>query len=147
MMLLCPVKMVKGMSVTIEDVYTEPMEPTYIEMITIVSSGLGYSGPIWIDDSDFRMEDTSLELDIFFTLGPYAWVTPWSYSEIIGTLPANDYDLVVRAYNYSLLTKTYELDDTYLTGFTVVPEPATILLLTTGAIWIRAGKRKTHHKF
>jgi len=123
MTILCPVKVVKGMDVTIEEVYTDPNEPTDIEVITIVASGLGYSGPIWIDDSVFQMEGTSLELDIFFTLGPYAWVTPWSYSEGIGMLPADFYDLTVRAYSYSQLTKTYELSDTYLTGFTVVPGP------------------------
>jgi hypothetical protein len=140
MALLWSVEVVKG---SITDVYTEPMEPTDVEVITIVVSGIHGSGGILVEDSDFRMEDTSLELDIFFMLGPYGWIRPWSHSEVIGTLPANFYDLTVREYTYSQLTKTYELSDTYLTGFTVVPEPATLLLLTVGAVWIRAGKRRT----
>jgi hypothetical protein len=141
MTILCSPKKTAG--VWIEDVHTEPNQPTDVDIITIVASGKAGAGPVWIDDSVFRMEDTSLELDIFFTLGFYGMITPWTYSEIIGTLPANDYDLTVRGYNYDELAGNYFLSDTYLTGFTVVPEPATLLLLTMGAVWIRAGKRKT----
>ncbi len=138
--IFCPLKTAKG--ILIEDVHTDPIEPKDVDIITIVVSGIGGT-PTWIDDSDFRIEDTSLELDIFLRFGPYGAISPWSHSEIIGTLPANYYDLAVSAYVYNDLTEIYEFRETYSTGFTVVPEPATLLLLTMGAVWIRAGKRRT----
>ena len=135
--LICPVKAVRGGPVTIWDVYTDPMEPTNIEVITINVSGSGVSSAAWIDGSDFQIEGTSLGLDVFVRLGQYGVPSVWSHSEVIGTLPADFYDLTVRAYSYSQLTKTYELSDTYLTGFTVVPEPATLLLLGFGAVMLK----------
>jgi hypothetical protein len=140
LMLLCPVKAVKG---DITDVHTDPTVPTDLEVITIIVSGLEGSHAVVITDSNFQREDTSLELNIYITQGYYAKITPWSYSEVIGTLPANEYDLTVSAH----YTGAHIGTDTYLTSLTVVPEPATLLLLTMGAIWIRAGKRKKYHKF
>jgi len=70
MMILCPVETVKGIEVGINDVHTEPNQPTNRDSITIVVSGSGSTTPAWIDDSNFRMAATSLELDIFVSLGP-----------------------------------------------------------------------------
>jgi hypothetical protein len=137
--LICPVKAVKG---SITDVYTEPLEPTDIEVITIVVSGLEGSGAVVITDSNFQREDSSLGLDIFITLGYYGVITPWSHSEVIGMLPANDYDLTVSTHYIGAYVGT----DIYSTSFTVVPEPATLLLLTMGVVWIRVSKCKLCHK-
>lgn len=110
-------------AVWIEDIHTEPNQPTNTDSITIVASGKAGSAPVWMDNSDFRRDGTSIELDLFFTLGPYAKITSWSHSEFAGTFPAGSYDLTVRGYNYDELTGTYFLTDTYITSFNVVPGP------------------------
>jgi len=118
MMLLCSVKAVKG---NINDVHIDPIEPTNIEVITIVVSGGEGAGPVWITDSVFQVGGTSLELDIFLEVGPFLAITPWSHEEIIGTLPVGSYDLAVTAHaDYGSHIET----DTYLISFTVVPGPA-----------------------
>lgn len=116
MMLLCSGKAVKG---NITDVYTEPNQPTDIEVITIVVFGLEGSNPVLITDSDFQMEGNSVEINIFLFVGYYGMITPWSHSEIIGTLPAGEYNLTVNAYYSGAYTGT----DTHLTSFIVVPTP------------------------
>jgi hypothetical protein len=118
---LCPLKTATGGGpVHIDEVRTEPNTPTNRDPITIVVSGDSASKPVWIDDSNFMVEGASLELDIFITVGPLGMGTWWSHSETIGTLPVGSYDLTVRAYSYSELTKEYVLTDTYLMSFTVV---------------------------
>lgn len=118
---------------TITDVSILPEEPTIIDPLTIAVSGVEDAGPISITGSNFLMEDSSLELDIFISMDFFFETTPWSHSEIIGTLPADYYNLTVNAHYSGPYTGT----DTYLTSFTVVPEPATALLLAIGMVQIR----------
>ena len=129
---------VKTARANITDVYTDPIEPTNIDVITIVVSGVEGSGAVLITGSDFQMEGTSLELNISLDVGIFAVVTPWSHSEIIGTLPADSYDLTVHGYYSGAFTGT----DTYVTSFTVTPEPATIALLALGGLALLRKRRR-----
>jgi len=123
---------------TITDVSITPQQPMLEDAITIVTFGVESYGGVEIIDSDFQMEGTSLELDIFINVGLLDELTPWSHSEIIGTLPANSYDLTVTLDAYY---GSHTEIDTYSTSFTVVPEPATVLLLVMGTVWVRAKHR------
>jgi hypothetical protein len=114
MMLPCSGKAVEW---HITDAYIEPNQPTDIEVITIVVSGVEGSGPVLITDSDFQVKGNSLELNIFLLVGYYGMITQWSHSDIIGSLPADEYNLTVNAYYSGAYTGT----DTYLISFTVVP--------------------------
>jgi len=138
MMILWPVETATG---GITDVHMDPNQPTNMDSITIVVSGSGSSAPAWIDGSDFRMEGTSVELDIFIRLGFLGIPSSWSYSEVIGSLPANSYDLTVRVYTYSSRYDEYFLTDTHSTSFMVIIEadveiePKT-LNLASGGKWL-----------
>lgn len=111
-----PMKTIKG---SVTNVYTEPNQPTNRDSIAIVVSGVEGQGPVLITDSNFQMEGNSLELDIFLNVDFLDVVTPWSHTELIGTLPADTYSLTVNAYYSGSSTGT----DTYLTSFTVFPGP------------------------
>jgi hypothetical protein len=101
----------------VTNVHIDPNQPTDKDSITIVVSGVESAGPVLID-SDFLMEGTNLELDIFLDIDFFYVETPWSHSEIIGTLPAGLYDLSVYVY-YS---GPYIGTDTYSTSFMVMIE-------------------------
>ncbi|MHC4792616.1 MAG: hypothetical protein ACYS8Y_14545 [Planctomycetota bacterium] len=104
---------------TITDVSVIPEQPTLEDIIIILTSGVEGAGGVSIVDSNFHMAGTSLELDIFINVGFWDVITPWSHSEIIGTLPANSYDLTVTVEAYYGGSHT-EIN-TYSTSFTVVP--------------------------
>lgn len=129
-----------GLHITfINDVYLIPQQPTINDIITIVTSGIEGGRPVVIEGSNFERNGTSLQLDIDLFVGPYAMVTPWSHSEVIGTLSAGLYDLTVRTFEDT------DVLDTYLYEFEVTPEPATVLLLVLGAIGIRTSNRRKLH--
>ena len=113
---------------SITDVDIFPEAPTAIDLITISVSGVEGSGDVLITDSDFNIQGTVLELDIFLEVGAFPVITPWSHSEDVGPLPAGMYDLTVRTLELA------EVTDTYSMPFEVVPEPATVLLLAVGAL-------------
>jgi hypothetical protein len=134
MMILWPVKTAIG---GIKDVHTDPNQPTNSDSITIVVSGVKGKGPVSITDSNFQINGTSLELDIFLHVGFLTAITPWSHSEIIGSLPAGSYDLIVNAHYSGSSTGT----ETYSTSFMVMIEadveikPKT-LNLQSGGRWL-----------
>ena len=131
---VCVVDSAKATSIT--DVYIMPEVPAVEDVITIFASGQASSRPVWITDSNLYLEGTSLELDIFFELGPFQMITPWSYSEEIGMLPAKTYELTVRTFEVPYPDSGPT--DTYTTTFTVVPEPTSILLLSMGIVGVQA---------
>ncbi len=129
-----------GQWIPIYNVYTEPNLPTEMDPITIVASGMvGYLNTP-IDHTDFyNITDTSLQLDIFFDFERILLpvVAPWAHLEVIGTLPADSYMLNVRTFEWPVPV----LADEYSTSFTVVPEPATVLLLGFGGLSLLRKRR------
>ena len=103
-----------------------------IDPITIFVSG-EESGYVTIDYSDFQIDGTSLDLDIYFLTGVFQIVTPWSHLEDIDALLIGTYELTVN----TIFESAPHLNDSYYTSFEVIPEPATILLFATGAIIFR----------
>ncbi len=89
------------------------------------------SGGVTITNTDFSVNGNSLTLDIYLDLGFATVVTPWSYSKLIGTLPADTYNLTVWRFLPSYYPPNI-IVSSYSTSFEVVPEPATLLLLVFG---------------
>jgi len=128
------VSVADSVEAVIVDVDIVPEVPTLTDVITIVTFGQEGSGPVAIDGSDFLINGTSLELDIYLNVGFSTVVTPWSHPEDIGTLPAGMYDLTVRTF---VLPEITEIADTYSVTFDVVPEPATVCLFGLGGLILR----------
>lgn len=119
-----------GYVLTIGDVSIVPAEPTPLDVITIDIDGSStriFEGVVW---TEFFQISQYLFLDLYCDPGVLMTPSTWSYSESIGTLSAGVYDLTVNAYLYT----SGDLDTTYETSFTVVPEPASIILLGLGGL-------------
>ncbi len=113
----------------------QPETPTIYDPISIISSATAGSGPVVVEQSLFQVNGSHLSLNLDVSVGALQVITPWSYTENIGTLPAGSYDLAVTAdYYFAGWTNSEE----YYTSFEVIPEPATILLLSCGVLCIRA---------
>ena len=124
--------------ISIADVNIEPEEPLLYDIITISASGQTASMGNEVDHTEFSIVDMYLQLDLFFDLGELHIVGPWSYSEDIAPLDAGTYTLTVRAFDWP----NGGLEDTYITSFTVVPEPATLVLLASGIMGIRVCRHR-----
>ena len=126
---------------TIIDVDTLPVTPIYTDVITIFTSGIEGAGGVTVTNSVFDVDGTDLTLDLYLEIGLLTVSTPWSHSEIIGTLVPADYNLTVNTYDvfYSMY------DDTFSTTFEVTPEPTSLLLLAMGIIGVRRKIRKESH--
>jgi len=124
---------VLGEYIPIHGAYPEPSQPTPTDVVTITAHGeAGYlNSPI--HDSVLRIMDTSVRLDIIFWLTGEGLpaVEQWSHSRTVGTLPADSYSLMVRTF---AAPTDREPTDVYTTSFTVVPEPARLLLLGLGGL-------------
>ena len=119
----------------ITDVSIDPVVPTTSDPIEIFVSGMEMYGGVTVTDSVFTIQDTSIGLDLYLNVGPMAVVTNWSYSESIDPLSVGTYDLLVRTFEDEEVTSTYP------TTFEVIPEPASILLLTVGMIGLRVKQK------
>jgi hypothetical protein len=128
---------------TITSVQIIPAEPTLTDSISILVNGIEGSSPVQIMNTQFSVNGNSLALDIYLDLGFAFVLTPWSHTEVIGTLPTGDYNLTVRR----LLPSYYPPDtivSSYSTSFEVVPEPCTVVFLGFGLPLLKAfSKRKS----
>ena len=100
------------------DVSIDPPAPTIADPIVIHVSGQAPSGPVEELAAQFAKLDHELRLDLSMRLGFLTVITPWSWSEPIGMLPAGDYELVT-----SVDAGDPGYNPTARTKFTVVPEP------------------------
>ena len=120
----------------IYNAYITPEFPTVSDDMTIFVEGIEGSGPVNIYDTHFTMNGTSLTLDLYIETGFLTVITYWNHPENIGTLPSAQYDLNVNEYLLS------NLIDTYPISFTVIPEPASILFISSGFLAILRYSRK-----
>ena len=99
-------------------VVIQPETPTIYDSIEIISTGVRGSGPVTVENTFFQIDEAALTLDIFLNVGFLTVVSPWHYTENIGTLPAGVYDLTVTAY------ADYGPPETCFTSLNVVvPKP------------------------
>ena len=121
----------------ITDVVISPEAPTDLDPITITTFGVETSGPVFINDSVFQIEETVLSLNLFITVGHLTIITPWSYSDDVGFLSSGTYNLTVSTFDEFDPT----FNDTFSTTFKVVPEPASLLIMAVGMVTIQRRKR------
>jgi len=122
-----------ALALNITNVDVIPSQPLNTDLITFSISGWAGNKPSWVDHDLFSQTGTSLRLDLYVAMGTMTADSTWTYSKEIQPLPIGTYSLEVRAFDNYYDT----LEDTYNGGFTVVPEPATVLLLGLGAILAR----------
>ncbi len=95
-------------------VVIQPETPTIYDSIEIISTGVRGSGPVTVENTFFQIDEAALTLDIFLNVGFLTVVSPWHYTENIGTLPGGVYDLTVTAY------ADYGPPETFFTSLNVV---------------------------
>ena len=119
------------------NVVIQPETPTIYDSIEIISTGVRGGGPITVENTFFQIDEAALTLDIFLNEGFLTVVSPWHYTENIGSLPAGVYDLTVTAYD------DYGPETSFTSFEVVVPEPTTLSFLMLGSIlvWGRIGKQ------
>jgi hypothetical protein len=122
-------------AIWIDSVDVIPEQPLEIDIITFDIFGTASGRPSQVAYDQFTRDGTSLQLDLYVDVGVMPAFSNWTYSKQIQPLQPTTYSLTVRAFdNYS-----GTLQDTYPVDFTVVPEPATILLLGFGAVLVKKG--------
>jgi len=109
-----------------------PGTPTIYDPINIISSGFAGAGPVDVENTLFQINEINLTLDVYLNVGYLTVITPWSYTEDIGALPAGTYNLTVTAYyDYSGFTAS---EESYTSFEVIIPEPASLLLLGFGGM-------------
>ena len=119
------------------DVIVIPSQPLDVDVIMLDISGSASSGNSHIVSSLFQQEENQLTLDLTIDMGVLPVISYWSHSEQIGTLVPDTYSATVRLF-YPYALPGEELQDTYVTEFTVTPEPGTLLLFGLGGLLLRS---------
>ncbi len=121
------------LAIDITNVEVIPVQPSSTNSITFSISGISGSSPTSVVYDLFSQNGVSLQLDLYLNRGFLPAVSSWDYSKQIQPLVPAIYNLEIRAFN----NDSGILEDTYNLGFTVVPEPATIALLSLGMPFLR----------
>lgn len=120
----------------IDNVQVTPESPTISDSIEVnVFATLSYGEIPY--STEVTMLNNQVKIDIVFSGSGLPAITSWQHTENIGSLDIGTYDLVITTTKIS----SPGWDDEYTTEFTVVPEPASVLLLSLGAFFIRRKKR------
>jgi len=116
------------------DVHIIPPAPTEQDVLTVYASGFMPQDGGYVEQTDLVLLGTSVNLGLYFkyTYG-IQLPTPWSYAQEIGSLNAGTYQLTVRTFG----EVNPNLNDTFQTSFTVIPEPTSGSLLLGGLILAR----------
>jgi hypothetical protein len=128
---------ISAKSVSINSVDVIPNQPLNTDLITFNIVGGAATTPSWVEYDQFSQNGTSLQLDLYVDRGPYLEFSNWGYSKQIQPLLPGIYSIEVRAFDNWYGT----LQDTRTVDFTVVPEPATLLLLGLGGLVLRKHRR------
>ena len=119
-----------------------PSQPLNTDLITFSISGWAAGTPSWVDYDLFSQNGTSLQLDLYVNQGAGRYESYWNYSKQIQPLSPGIYNLEVKAFDNSFIFGSPgTLQDTYNANFTVVPEPASAVMLGIGAVLL-ASRRK-----
>ncbi len=128
----------------IDNVVIDPVNPTFLDDIDIVTFGTENSGGVIITNSMLNFEGNNIFLDLELQVGNLFLITPWDHTENIGPLPVGNYNLIVSTgLGYPLPLPlplpipqgqqgTFPGGSYYQTSFEVIPEPVTSMLLLTG---------------
>lgn len=117
--------------IPIFNVEVSPLPPSIGEDILIYVDGEAGRPPLSYS-SQVNINTDIIVLDIYFNVFAASTViTPWDHVENIGPLDSGVYNLTVNTYNNP--GGIGELVDSSQTDFTVIPEPASGLLLTLGS--------------
>jgi hypothetical protein len=128
-------EMAYGTHITSIDV--APANPVWPQPVRLLASG--WEGYITneFDHSLWRQEGSAIAWDLFFSGPDYGLpvVWEWSFEQPVGTLPPGVYSLEVRTCLSGLTTPSSPvLVDYRYKSFTVLPEPATLLLLALAGL-------------
>jgi hypothetical protein len=108
----------------IDNVDVIPNQLSETDVITFNISGWATARPSWVGYDQFSQIGTSLQLDLYISVGILPATSNWTYSRQISPLSPEVYSLQVRAFDNYYGT----LWDTYNVSFTVVPEPGTLVI-------------------
>ncbi|MHC4115284.1 MAG: hypothetical protein ACYSSL_08200 [Planctomycetota bacterium] len=125
-------------SVGLTGVDVVPEQPLETDIITFDISGGASQSSSWVEYDEFFQNGTSLQLDLYVSMGQLDMISYWTHSREILPLPAETYTLEVRAFRY----QSTILEDTYTVDFTVVPEPASFVLFAIGLPIVRSLSRR-----
>ncbi|MHC4097543.1 MAG: PEP-CTERM sorting domain-containing protein [Planctomycetota bacterium] len=129
-------------AIWIDSVDVIPEQPLEIDIITFDIFGTAGFSPSEVEHDEFYQNGTSLRLDLYFNRTVLPAFSDWTHSKVIQPLPPETYTLQIRTFDNDNGT----LWDTYTVDLSVVPEPATLVLLCFGASFARQIKRKKSHQ-
>ncbi len=126
---------------SIDSVSIIPALPTDLDPITIrVEGELAHTG-IDLVSSPFSRSGSNLWLDLYFYYDggiSLPVVVPYWHEQPVGYLTAGEYDVAVRSFNafnpFPGMPPIYQLADEAQVSFTVLPEPATMLLVLAASL-------------